>query len=374
MSPKARDVDANRQVNVAKRQSLTSIEADVLQLTMSSETSVVDADKMNVHGRRAIVGAARTVAAGRCLRSGTVATTRSQAHTRRGRSTGNSDMTVPGLHRSNITRHHGYMRYTVPAWLHGTLGVLLVAVGTADLIWTLVKYSGSCDFEKTDNLDPCAANHVYTYIASPIWGGLLTVGLCVLGLKLPSYGLYRNKNRFIVYMWCSAAVAILLMPAVIALQLLELLKGKGYIYYIDNGNPVTDDTTKYAFIILLLTMAFAEAVIAVLAAVICLCFKPKQEQRILRWNMDYESSMASSRRPATLPLPPSAQRPQGYFTVLPRLYPVLTPANAWHPDASRWKPDLHPQPSNVACVYTVPRASHVTKPLDDPNLAWSPNI
>ena len=22
-----------------------------------------------------------------------------------------------------------------------------------------------------------------------------TVGLCVLGLKLPSYGLYRNKNR-----------------------------------------------------------------------------------------------------------------------------------------------------------------------------------
>lgn len=51
MSPKARDVDANRQVNVAKRQSLTSIEADVLQLTMSSETSVVDADKMNVHGR-----------------------------------------------------------------------------------------------------------------------------------------------------------------------------------------------------------------------------------------------------------------------------------------------------------------------------------
>lgn len=46
-------------------------------------------------------------------------------------------------------------------------------MGTADLIWTLVKYSGSCDFEKTDNLDPCAANHVYTYIASPIWGGLL---------------------------------------------------------------------------------------------------------------------------------------------------------------------------------------------------------
>ena len=51
MSPKAHDVDVNRQVNVAKRQSLTSIEANVLQLTMSSETSIVDADKMNVHGR-----------------------------------------------------------------------------------------------------------------------------------------------------------------------------------------------------------------------------------------------------------------------------------------------------------------------------------
>ena len=52
------------------------------------------------------------------------------------------------------------------------------------------------------------------------------------------------------------------------------------MYVMKDGQPVTDDTNKYAFIILLLTMAFAEAVIAFVSAMICLCFKPDHEQRV----------------------------------------------------------------------------------------------
>ena len=66
--------------------------------------------------------------------------------------------------------------------------------------------------------------------------------------------------------------------------------------------------------------------------------------------------------------------PRGHMTVLPTLYPILTPATAWRPDASRWKPEFDPQPSNVACVYTVPRAPHAVKPLAEQNIAWRPAI
>jgi len=68
-------------------------------------------------------------------------------------------------------------------------------------------------------------------------------------------------------------------------------QGEGSIYYLDNGNPVTDDTTKYALVVLLLTLAFAEALIALIAAVICVCFKPKQEQRV----SSYENALFMSK-------------------------------------------------------------------------------
>ena len=39
--------------------------------------------------------------------------------------------------------------------------------------WTSVKYERDCDFSKDDIHDPCAAENVYTFVAAPLWGGLM---------------------------------------------------------------------------------------------------------------------------------------------------------------------------------------------------------
>ena len=58
-------------------------------------------------------------------------------------------------------------------WLGGLgllfFGVTILLIGLFDLAWTLGRYSTNCQLNEA----MCTSNHIFTYIASPLWGGII---------------------------------------------------------------------------------------------------------------------------------------------------------------------------------------------------------
>lgn len=73
----------------------------------------------------------------------------------------------------NRTFFGRYDRYTIPSFVLLLFGLTIGGVTIADVAYTAIHYGSNCDATGAPAvLRPCQGNHVYTYIASGIWGGL----------------------------------------------------------------------------------------------------------------------------------------------------------------------------------------------------------
>lgn len=71
-------------------------------------------------------------------------------------------------------------------------GVSILTLGVFDIGWTTSRYGSSCqpDYSGVYN-NLCSGNHVYVYVAAPLWGGALVRFYVVIIIIILSHSTYH---------------------------------------------------------------------------------------------------------------------------------------------------------------------------------------
>lgn len=147
-------------------------------------------------------------------------------------------------------------KYRVIGLLLMFFGISILTLGVFDIGWTTSRYGSSCqpDYSGVYN-NLCSGNHVYVYVAAPLWGGALLIIVALLSLAIhpDKQHHYNAHRRFLILLGINL---IIVLPAIIVLNVLEVYYGKNIFWMFDaNGSLVEYDALQFALPITIIILA-----------------------------------------------------------------------------------------------------------------------
>lgn len=184
---------------------------------------------------------------------------------------------------------NGYVRYSIPSWIHVVLGILIFILGLFDLGWTVAKYGHDCsDSSDVDDYEECEGTHAYTYVAAPVWGAIFMVLCGVCGIWMSPVKLTYSVWVYYCFLGLSFFTALIMCPVIIVLQILELHFGEGH-FYVDKEGEALDpsDNVKFAMPTILIILAGMELLVALTTLSTACCCPPASMGNEGFWNFRF---------------------------------------------------------------------------------------